>query len=70
MPRMTPISSQKLGKVFEKAGFSLARQTGSHRMYLKANVARPVVIPMRREVPVSIIKSNLQTAGMSREEYL
>ena len=69
MPRIAPISSQKLGKVFEKVGFRLARQRGSHRMYIKAGVARPVVIPMRKDVPVSTIKSNLRTAGISREEY-
>jgi len=69
MPRIAPISSQKLGKVFEKAGFRRARQRGSHRMYIKAGVARPVVIPMRKDVPVSTIKSNLRSAGISREEY-
>ena len=55
MPRITPISSQRLGKVFEKARFRLARQTGSHCMYIRAGVVRPVAIPMRKNVPVFIV---------------
>mgnify|MGYP001577669545 CR=1 FL=1 len=38
-------------------------------MYVKPGVARPVVIPDRDEVPVFIIKNNLRTAGLSRDEY-
>jgi hypothetical protein len=32
-------------------------------------VARPIVIPTYDEVPVSIIRNNLKTAGITREEY-
>jgi predicted RNA binding protein YcfA (HicA-like mRNA interferase family) len=56
--------------VFVQAGFVFARQQGSHRSYVKPGVARPVVIPCYDGVPVFIIRSNLRTAGISREEYL
>ncbi len=69
MPRITPISSQDLGKIFERTGFRLMRQTGSHCMYAKAGIARPLVIPVRKNVSVFVIKNNLRTAGISREEY-
>ena len=36
----------------------------------KTGVSRPVVIPEWSEIPVFIIKNNLRTAGISREEYL
>lgn len=45
------------------------RQQGSHRSYVKPGVSRPVVIPAYDEVPVAIIRNNLKTAGISREEY-
>jgi len=32
-------------------------------------VILPVVIPTYDEVPVSIIRNNLKTAGISRDEY-
>jgi len=45
------------------------RQSGSHRSYVKAGVLRPVVIPTYAEIDSEIIKSNMRTAGLSREEY-
>ncbi len=38
-------------------------------MFVKQGVPRPVVIPDWDEVPVFIIKNNLRTAGLSREDY-
>ncbi|MCX5893638.1 MAG: type II toxin-antitoxin system HicA family toxin [Deltaproteobacteria bacterium] len=67
---MAPIHWQVLEKVFLAKGFKFARQEGSHRSYIKAGIARPIVIPTYDEVPVSIIKNNLKTAGISREEFL
>ncbi len=53
----------------EKAGFRGVRTEGDHFVYTKPGVACPVVIPDWNEVPVFIIKNNLRTAGLSREEY-
>jgi predicted RNA binding protein YcfA (HicA-like mRNA interferase family) len=58
-----------LEKVFLRAGFRFARQEGSHRSYVKPGIPRPIVIPIYDEVPVSIIRTNLKTAGISRQEY-
>ncbi|HEX3355950.1 MAG TPA: type II toxin-antitoxin system HicA family toxin [Tepidisphaeraceae bacterium] len=69
MPRITPVSWQRLEKIFLASGFVFARQVGSHRSYVKAGVSRPVVIPTYDEVPVFIIRNNLRTAGISRDEY-
>jgi predicted RNA binding protein YcfA (HicA-like mRNA interferase family) len=69
MPRITPVHWQVLEKVFLVAGFRFVRQKGSHRSYVKPGILRPVVIPMYKEVPVAIIRNNLKTAGMSRDEY-
>lgn len=69
MPRLTPISWRMLERVFLEAGFRLARQEGSHRVYVKDGISRPIVIPTHAEIPVSIIRNNLRTAGISRDEY-
>ncbi len=69
MSRFAPEHWRTLESVFIAAGFRFARQEGSHRSYVKAGVARPVVIPMYREVPVFVIRNNLKTAGLSREDY-
>jgi predicted RNA binding protein YcfA (HicA-like mRNA interferase family) len=69
LPRIIPIPWRRLEKVFLAAGFKFARQEGSHRSYTKPGVLRPIVIPAYDEVPVSIIRVNLKTAGITREEY-
>ncbi len=69
MLRITPVSWKVLEKVFLAAGFRFARQEGSHRAYVKEGIYRPVVIPTYSEVPVSVIRNNLKTAGISRDDY-
>jgi predicted RNA binding protein YcfA (HicA-like mRNA interferase family) len=69
MPRIVPIHWKRLEKIFVAAGFRFVRQEGSHRSYTKPGVLRPVVIPTYDEVPVSVIRNNLKTAEISREEY-
>ena len=66
---MSPVHWRTLERVFLAAGFRLARQQGSHRSYVKPGLARPIVIPTYHEIPVSIIRNNLKTAGISRDEY-
>jgi predicted RNA binding protein YcfA (HicA-like mRNA interferase family) len=69
MPKIIPIHWRRLEKVFLSTGFRFARQEGSHRSYTKHGIARPVIIPTYDEVPVSIIRNNLKTAGITRDEY-
>lgn len=69
MPRIIPLPASRLRKVFEKAGFKCVRIEGDHFVYVKPGISRPIVIPDWNEVPVFIIKNNLRTAGINREEY-
>jgi len=69
MPRLTPVSWKVLDCIFRKAGFKFERQQGSHRSYTKNGISRPIVIPKYDELDVRIIKSNMRTAGISREQY-
>jgi predicted RNA binding protein YcfA (HicA-like mRNA interferase family) len=69
MPKITTIPAWKLRKIFEKAGFECVRIEGDHFVFTKPGVVRPVVIPAWKEVPVFIIKNNIRTAGISRDEY-
>jgi len=54
MPRITPVHWKVLEKVFLAAGFRFARQEGSHRAYVKPDIARPLIIPTYTEVSVAI----------------
>ncbi|MHC1729530.1 MAG: type II toxin-antitoxin system HicA family toxin [Syntrophobacteraceae bacterium] len=67
--KLTPLHWKTLEKIILAAGFRFARQEGSQRSYVKVGILRPVVIPTYDEVPVAIIRNNLKTAGISREEF-
>jgi len=69
MPRIVPVHYSRLIQLFEKVGFKVSRTTGDHVVMVKENHARPLVIPKWEEVPVFIIKNNLRSAGISRDEY-
>lgn len=68
MPKFAPVDRKTLERIFLAAGFQFLRQEGSHRSCVKQGISRPVVIPAYREVPVFIMRNNLKTAGIAREE--
>jgi predicted RNA binding protein YcfA (HicA-like mRNA interferase family) len=70
MPKLSPVSWKALARVFERYGFKCVREEGDHLIYTKSGIMRPIVIPKYPAVPVFVIKNNLRTAGMSRDEYL
>jgi len=70
LPRITPVDYRTLIRVFELDGFAVSRQKGDHVVMTKPGVPRPVVIKTSpRQVSVTHIRTNLTTAGMSRERY-
>lgn len=69
MPRIVPVHWRDRERVFLRSGWKFARQEGSHWSYVKVGIIRPIVIPTYNEVPVSIIRNNLKTAGIARDEY-
>ena len=69
MPKIVPIPARKLRKVFEHAGYTCRRIEGDHYVFSKPGAKRPLVIPDWDDGPVFIIKNNLKSAGISREEY-
>lgn len=70
MPKIKPLRYDLLIKIFVLDGFQIARQRGDHIMMTKEGIRRPLVIKTSpKEVPVTHIKTNLTTAGLSRERY-
>ena len=68
--KLKPTDWQTLEAIFIKFGFVFEREKGSHRLYTKAGIVRPVVIPKYDELGPDIIRSNMRTAGMSRKKYM
>jgi hypothetical protein len=55
--------------VFEHAGFVCVRTEGDHFVLTRPGLLRPLVIPDSEAVQVFVIRNNLRTAGLSREDY-
>ena len=69
MPRITPVGYQTLLKIFQMFGYQYKRKEGSHHILTFPGVKRAVVIPEYDEIEVEIIKNNMRTVGMTREQY-
>ncbi|KPK44422.1 MAG: hypothetical protein AMK74_05155 [Nitrospira bacterium SM23_35] len=69
MPRILPTDWKVQLKIFESYGCQYKRKKGSHHILDYPNAKRAVVIPEYEEIDIDIIKNNMRTVGMTREEY-
>jgi predicted RNA binding protein YcfA (HicA-like mRNA interferase family) len=69
MPKLTPVEPERLIRLFERLGYRRAGIRGSHLRMTRPGAARPLAIPLYREVPLFIVLNNPRTAGLSREDY-
>jgi len=68
--KIVPIHYSRLIKIFEFEGFQISRQKGDHIAMTKPGIRRPLIIKTSpRLVPVAHIRTNLTTAGITRERY-
>ena len=68
--KIFPIRYEILIKIFELDGFVVKRKKGDHIIMTKPGVKRPLVIKTSpRLVPVTHIRTNMTTVGMTRERY-
>lgn len=51
-------------------GFVEERQRGDHHVLVKPGVARPIVVPEDNPLPEFLVRTNLRTAGIGRDEFL
>ncbi len=68
MPKLPRISGKKAVKVFEKLGFKIIRQKGSHVVMRKGN--RGCVIPLHSNLAIGTLKSAIKQAGLDNEEFI
>ncbi len=60
-----PVSWQEFQKVCLKLGCVVSRQHGSHIMMTRPAMARPVVIPRKKQLSPGVISSNCRTLGIT-----
>ena len=71
MPKPPIVSGAEAVKAFQKLGFVVDRQRGSHVVLKKVTPqgARGCVIPMHKQVALGTLRSALKMAGVSLEEF-
>ncbi|MBI4689915.1 MAG: type II toxin-antitoxin system HicA family toxin [Nitrospirae bacterium] len=68
--KITPIHYELLIKIFELDGFTIKRKKGDHILMTKPGIKRPLVIKTSpRLVPITHIRTNMTTAGITRERF-
>ena len=70
MPRLTPIHYGRFAKFLEYIGCEFDRKRGSHLIYKRSDLPRPIVFPASKELSVIVIMSNLKTLNISKDKYL
>ena len=72
MPPLAGISGKRALKAFQKLGYQVIRQNGSH-VRLKhpdSNNFLPLTLPMHRELKVGLLASALKDAKLTVEQFL
>ena len=62
-------SGEEAVKKFQKAGWSVARQKGSHLMMVKTDYKYTLSIPQHKELGPGILKKLIRQAGITVEEF-
>jgi hypothetical protein len=63
------VTWQELRAVCSLVGCSESRVRGDHLAMSRPGLARPVIIKMDKDLGEDIIRSNMQTLGLSRKEF-
>ena len=71
MARLKQISWKEFDKVLLRIGCTFKRQKGSHRVYWKEGLNRPIILPAHtRDLSLRVIKSNLKTLNLTEEQFI
>ena len=68
-PRPRLCSGADAVRKFKKAGWSVARQVGSHVMMTKPDYLYTLSIPQHKELGVGLLRKLLKQAQLTAEEF-
>ncbi|HTF56545.1 MAG TPA: type II toxin-antitoxin system HicA family toxin [Planctomycetota bacterium] len=64
------VSGREAAKAFERLGWILLRQRGSHRIYGKPDIPANLSIPDHRELARGTLRALIRTAEITVEEFV
>ena len=69
MPRLPVLSGAETVRAFERLGWSVARQRGSHIVMTKPGGMTALSVPNHREVAKGILRGLIRTADLTVAEF-
>lgn len=70
MGRLANISGKQAVKAFQKAGWQVRGQVGSHVVMTKPDASANLSIPQHKELSVGTLRALIRNAGLTVEEFL
>jgi predicted RNA binding protein YcfA (HicA-like mRNA interferase family) len=69
MPQLPVLSGRETVRVFEKHGWEIARQRGSHIILVKAGKNVTLSVPDHKEVAKGTLRSLIRAAGLTVQGF-
>ena len=70
MPRLPVLSGAQVVRAFQRAGWRVDRQRGSHAILLKAGRIASLSVPQHRQVAPGTLRALIRASGMTVEEFV
>ena len=70
MPPLPVLRSREVVQAFERLGWTVARQQGSHIIMVKENHTATLAIPAHKEVARGTLRSLIRSAELTVQEFL
>jgi predicted RNA binding protein YcfA (HicA-like mRNA interferase family) len=68
--RLANISGKAAVSAFQRAGWRLAGQVGSHAVMVKPGVRANLSIPQHRELSIGTLRALIRASGLTVEQFL
>ena len=69
MPQLPRMSGREVVRAFEKHGWEIARQRGSHIILVKTGQNVTLSIPDHKEVAKGTLRSLVRSAGLTVQQF-
>jgi predicted RNA binding protein YcfA (HicA-like mRNA interferase family) len=70
MGKLANISGREAVKAFQRAGWQLRGQVGSHAVLTKSGVGVNLSVPQHKELAPGTLRTLIHDAGMTVDEFL
>jgi predicted RNA binding protein YcfA (HicA-like mRNA interferase family) len=70
MPQIGTVHWKEFEAFLFAQGCVFKREKGDHRVYWKAGLNRPIIVPRNKSLPPFVVLNNLRTLGVEKSSFL